>query len=364
MDRLVTSSRLESIVYEFDPTTEIGAAKAPPREWYTEPEMLELDREKVFWKTWQPVANPEELREPQSCKVVDVAGASVLLVRGRDGTLRAMPNQCSHQATLLIDDNRSRIGNCIVCPYHHWTFRDDGRNQSAPHMAGDPRQQDLRQLRVEEWGPYVWVNCDPDAASFDETVGPVGRHIDIEAWKNMDRGRSVTYDVACNWKLFCNNYGDGGYHVRAVHPELASALDDERYRTDIHGRSSVQRSPLVASPDSSVASVRSGTEAQYWWLHPNVMINWYDGGNADVNVMLPDGPDRCRVRFDFYFAKDFHGDRDESIRLADIVQDQDRDVCERVQKGIRSPFFQQRFYAGREKASHHFHRLLSADYRK
>jgi choline monooxygenase len=172
------------------------------------------------------------------------------------------------------------------------------------------------------------------------------------------------YELACNWKVYVDNYLDGGYHVNTVHPGLAGVLDYSRYRTELHPCASVQVSPLKpADPGAAVGGVRVGDVAQYWWLFPNFMLNLYQGV-MDVNVVLPLGPERCRVIFDFYFAETegetaraFNRD---SIAVADQIQREDVGICEEVQRGLGSRSFATgRFSVKREAAGYHFHQLLA-----
>jgi choline monooxygenase len=171
------------------------------------------------------------------------------------------------------------------------------------------------------------------------------------------------YDVACNWKVYVDNYLDGGYHVNTIHPALAGVLDYVHYRTEIYENSSVQLSPLKAAPgDDAAARTRTG-DAQYWWVFPNFMVNLY-AGVMDSNLVLPLGPDRCRVVFEFYFA-DTEGPAAEafirdSLAVADQVQQEDGEICEQVQRGLGSRTYDVgRFSVRREGGGYHFHRLLA-----
>jgi choline monooxygenase len=174
------------------------------------------------------------------------------------------------------------------------------------------------------------------------------------------------YELACNWKVFVDNYLDGGYHVNTVHPGLAGVLDYSQYRTEIAGNTSVQIAPLK-SPDTDGAGatgkVRTGISAYYWWIFPNFMVNLYQGV-MDTNLVLPRGPERCRVVFDFYFA-DTEGARAreyiaQSVAVADEIQQEDVGICEEVQRGLASRSFDTgRFSARREAAGYHFHQLLA-----
>jgi choline monooxygenase len=176
-----------------------------------------------------------------------------------------------------------------------------------------------------------------------------------------------SYELRCNWKVFIDNYLDGGYHVPHIHKALGSVLDYSRYTIDTRERHCLQLSPVTSGGggDSETASVRGGDRAYYYWLYPNFMLNWYEGV-MDVNIALPLGVDRTLVLFDFYFAESAsRADRDRnalSIRVAERIQQEDIDVCESVQRGLGSRAYGAgRLSVRREAGEQLFHRLLSAD---
>jgi choline monooxygenase len=189
---------------------------------------------------------------------------------------------------------------------------------------------------------------------------------DMTSEKGIDRLHYFDrreYVLDCNWKVFVDNYQDGGYHVNTVHPGLAGALDYAHYRTELHEHNSVQISPMKVSEDATVNKTRTGTHAYYWWMFPNLMVNIYQGV-MDTNLVLPLGPDRCRVIFDFYFA-DIDSDEArrfnaESIAVAHQVQLEDWGVCEEVQRGLKSRSYDTgRFSVKREAGGYFFHQLLA-----
>jgi choline monooxygenase len=174
--------------------------------------------------------------------------------------------------------------------------------------------------------------------------------------------RRREYVLECNWKVFVDNYLDGGYHVNTVHPGLAGAINYAQYHTRIAGNTSVQVAPLRQSEDETVRKVRTGTTGYYWWVFPNLMINLYQGV-MDTNLVLPLGPDRCKVLFDFYFAAGGpEGERlnEDSMAVAHQIQLEDVGVCEEVQRGLKSRSYRTgRFSVRREAAGYHFHQLLA-----
>ena len=118
-----------------------------------------------------------------------------------------------------------------------------------------------------------------------------------------------------------------------------------------------------SSSETSVASTRQG-RAFYLWLYPNFMINAYEGV-MDTNLVLPLAVDKCAVVFDYYFADTSAGAEvrnKESIRVSEIVQDEDMAICDAVQKGLASrAYLAGRLSVRREAGEHLFHRLLHAD---
>lgn len=173
------------------------------------------------------------------------------------------------------------------------------------------------------------------------------------------------YTLNCNWKVYVDNYLDGGYHVPHLHKGLNSVLDYSHYTIENGERSCLQSSPMVASEENAqVSATRKGDRARYFWLYPNFMINIYQGV-MDTNLVLPLGTDKCRVLFDFYFA-DLSVRQEEyntaSVSTSDKVQEEDVVICESVQRGLASRAYGAgRLSVRREAGEHLFHRLLARD---
>jgi choline monooxygenase len=163
----------------------------------------------------------------------------------------------------------------------------------------------------------------------------------------------------CNWKVFVDNYLDGGYHVPHLHKGLDSVLDYSSYTIE-NGEHFCRQSSSIVSPenDDEMGAVRTGRQALYYWLYPNFMMNYYDGV-LDTNLVRPIAVDRTEVVFDFYFARERNL---ASINVGDRIQQEDLDICESVQRGLNSRAYEAgRLSVRREAGEHLFHRLLHAD---
>ncbi|MGE3780898.1 MAG: SRPBCC family protein, partial [Pirellulaceae bacterium] len=259
----------------------------------------------------------------------------------------------------------------LRCRYHGWTYDLAGRLIGTPEFDGvadfERADHGLRPISVATWGKWVWMHLHPDPPSLADQLAPLPEQAHVLQLDSLRFVERREYELACNWKVFVDNYLDGGYHVNTVHPGLAGVLNYAQYRTNVFRTTSVQISPLrPAQPHEldTVQSVRGGTHAYYWWVYPNFMINVY-AGVMDTNQVLPLGPDRCRVIFEFYFAATEGSEAEkfmaDSMAVAHDVQLEDVSVCEEVQRGLASQSYcTGRFSVRREAAGYQFHRLLGA----
>ena len=322
----------------------------------------------MFGDTWQLVARVDQLVDPGSFVTVEVAGEPLLILRDDVGELRAFFNVCRHRAACVVGDAQGIVRR-LRCRYHGWTYDLRGQLRGAPEFDGveDFRREDhgLVPVAVDRWGPLIFVHLGASPPPLREWLAPLPTHLGrLEDLRFYERKE---YVLACNWKVFVDNYLDGGYHVNSVHPALGSVLQYSEYRTECFAATSLQSSPLRSGDpgavDASASQTRKGDLARYAWAFPNVMVNLY-AGVMDTNVVFPLGPDRCRVVIDFYFAQlegaEARAFADRSVELGQRIQLEDVGICEDVQRGLASRSYSTgRFSVRREVAIHQFHRLLA-----
>ncbi len=349
----------------------LAHARALPGTFYADAGMPALDRHVIFDRSWQLIAHVCQLQHAGDHVVADLGGLPVLAVRGADDEIRVLHNVCRHRAGPIAQCD-GLAAKSLRCRYHGWTYDLDGVLKSAPEMGGaldfEVGAVRLPQLVVRVWQGLVFAASSDNVPDFNAFVAG------IEARLGADRGlahyghhQRVGYDVACNWKVYVDNYLEG-YHVPHVHPALNRMLDYRSYVTEVAQWHALQWSPL-----ESDATLYGSGDALYYWLWPNTMLNILPG-RLQTNRVIPKGVDRCRVEFDFYYAPDQGGiddsgasraKRDADLGFSDEVQHEDLGICEDVQRGLASgSYVPGRLNPLRENAVHHFHELLRRVYRE
>ena len=342
-----------------------------PAQWYLDARIERAEREQVFGRNWIAVGRLDQVATEGQFFTLEIAGEPIVVVRGSDGELRAFYNVCRHHAAAVANAPCGTVPH-LRCPYHGWTYGLDGALKGAPEFAGvcnfDRAANGLVPVRVGVWEQFVFVTLDEHAPALAVSLGDLPARIADLRIGNLSFFARKTYTLACNWKVYVDNYLDGGYHVPHLHKGLNSVLDYKEYTIENGERYVLQSSPIVSSQEhASFAATRTGDRAYYYWLYPNFMVNIYQGV-MDTNLVLPLGIDRCLVQFDFFFAEVSEAAREsnaESVAVSDRIQEEDVDICESVQRGLRSRAYGAgRLSVRRESGEHLFHRLLASDLKR
>jgi choline monooxygenase len=361
---------IEHILSSYDERAPLSQASTIPAAWYVDPRIAELERLSVFSKTWQLVARTDQVKTPGQFVRATVAGEPIVVVRGNDGILRAFYNVCRHHAAAVVTEPCGQAS-LLHCPYHGWNYGLDGSLKGMPEFEGvenfERAQNGLVPVRVETWECFVFVNLDDHAIPLAEFLGGLVQRIAPLGIGKLHYFDRRTYNIHCNWKVFVDNYLDGGYHVPHLHKGLNSVLDYKQYTIENEDRYCLQSSPMVAGEDAATGAARKGDRAWYFWQHPNLMINCYEG-YMDTNVVIPVDVDHCTVIFDFYFADISEARREyneQSVIVGNRVQEEDLGICEDVQRGLKSRAYRAgRLSVRREAGEQLFHRLLAGDLRR
>jgi carnitine monooxygenase subunit len=367
-------TRIES-GYDPDP----GSSMSLRSEAYVDPRWHDAELQGVFARSWQWICHTEKLATPGSYVAATVAGMPIAVVRDRSGGLRAFYNVCKHRAHELLSGSGTTRN--IVCPYHAWTYDLSGGLKAArraDRMASfDKSEICLDQVQVEEFGGFVYVNLDPAAAPLAQQAPDLAE--EIAYWApdvaRLTHAKRLSYEVDTNWKNVIDNFLEC-YHCHIAHREFVDLVDMDTYEVRTHGIWSSHFAEAGkhanAAYDVSGASV---TQHAVWWLWPNTCLLRYPGrGNFMVFQVIPAGPERTLETWDFFLeGTELDEAEQESVRyIDDVLQQQDIALVESVQRGMRTPAFDQgrivfdpdRSGSGlSEHGVHHFHGLLLDAYR-
>ena len=357
----------------FDPSLPIEAARTPPASWYRSAAFLEAEADTVFRDSWIYAGPASKVREPGSFLTAELLGEPWVVVRDAAGTLRAFANSCRHHAARVALGEG--VAEELVCPYHGWTYQLDGRLRRAPQLgrteAFDPATCRLPEYPVRELGPLLFVYLGDEPRPPEDDLSELISRFDASGWNDLTWVARRTYEMECNWKVFADNYLDGGYHIAHLHSGLDAQLDMQSYRTQVFERWSLQTAGSSGDDAPSNESIdfaeRIGDGALYAYVYPNLAINRY-GPVLDTNFIRPISADKTEVVFDYWY-QDTKGPEaqafiEKSLEASDQVQQEDVDICREVQRGLASRSYDRGVYAGVETAMLAFHRLLAADLAK
>ena len=371
---------LRQIINSYDSSASLDHAFTIPASWYTNEDLYKLELQSVFAHSWQMVARVDQVSKPGQYVTADIAGEPLVIVRGQDNIVRGFFNVCRHHAAAVMTEPEGTAAQ-LRCPYHGWTYSLAGELKGTPDFTGvcdfDRAANGLLPVETAIWEQWVFVrigNCsEATAAAKAQTTDSLANFLGSDLISQIEPLKLNTlhwferrhYAFDCNWKVFVDNYLDGGYHVPHLHKGLDSVLDYSNYKIENGERFCLQWSPIVTDgAEAETGAVRKGERALYYWLYPNFMINWYEG-SMDTNLVIPHGVDKTEVIFDFYFADVSDNARERnhaSIAVGQRIQDEDTDICKSVQRGLNSRAYDAgRISVRREAGEHLFHRLLAAD---
>jgi len=340
-----------------------------PASWYTSEAVFSQEMRTIFSRYWQYACRVDEVAQPGDYLACRVGNVPVVVVRNRRNEIAAFVNVCRHRGAEIVRDGSCGNRNTLQCHYHAWTWDLDGRLRAAPGSEHEPSFKNenypLIPVAVALLGPFVFVKPDPQAPSWEETVGELphilsGSPTPLTALRFRERR---TYDMKANWKIVVENFLEC-YHCAIAHKGFADLIDLNEYTVTPHRYFSIQRGPLKSSAKkcenmTCFSKEEGGQEGIYNYLWPNFMVNIYPGrGNASTNIILPIAPDRTLAIYDFYFEEGMP-EAETIVAFIDQVQQEDIILCESVQRGLSSGFYGQgRLMLRYENGIGHFERLV------
>ncbi|MCX6471502.1 MAG: aromatic ring-hydroxylating dioxygenase subunit alpha [Corynebacteriales bacterium] len=326
---------------------------------YTDPAAFTREQESILERRWMCAVRSADLDAPGRFATVDIGRESVLVVRGRDGALRAFLNSCRHRGALICTEAQGAVRRNLQCAYHAWTYGLDGALVAAPNLSSlgdiDRTRYGLIGVASREWLGYLWVCLADEPPSFTETViGAVTtrlgspEHIDRYGVADLAMAHRETYEVAANWKLIVENFMEC-YHCATIHPELTEVLPEfadglaaqyyvghgAEFGGEIEGFTVDGSTGFAPLPD-----LTADQDRRYYaiTINPTVFVNLVPD-HVIVHRMFPTAVDRTVVVCDWLYHPDViasGGDTRGGVELFHRVNVQDFDACERTQPGMSS----------------------------
>ena len=365
-----------------DPAAELRAnvarpfakAKAMPRGVYTSEAFCQQEVETIFHREWVCVGRAEGLSEPGDYVTFDLAGQPVMVVRNRDGSLRAQSNVCLHRMSTLLEGH----GNArrIVCPYHGWTYDLDGRLRGAPAMERNDgfckAGYRLPQVRCEEWLGWVMVTLDPDAAPVAERLSGVADLIGDYGMADYRQSFREEHLWDTNWKVLAENFMES-YHLPVCHAGTIGgfskleemACPPSRPAFNYHTIVKDDTLPLsVAHPSNTRLKGEARNVTYLLTIYPSLLVTVTPGYFWYLSLH-PQGPGRVRIVFGGGLAPEFADDPDGQTYFAtfktllDEVNVEDRGCTERVFRGLNSGLSDPGHLSHLERPNYDFARWIS-----
>ncbi|MBO3751304.1 aromatic ring-hydroxylating dioxygenase subunit alpha [Streptosporangiaceae bacterium NEAU-GS5] len=328
-------------------------------DWYTDPAVFLVEQEQIFESLWFSAIRSADLDKPGAFRTVQVGRESVIVVRHRDGGLRAFLNVCRHRGARVCAEESGEVRRSFRCAYHAWTYDLDGTLIAAPNLVTMPdidrRERGLIPVALRDWLGYAWVCLADEPPSFEETVieavaerlgDPVA--VDHYGLESLALGRRITYDAAANWKLIIENFMEC-YHCATIHPELTTVIPEfsKGVASMVYAGHGALFGDRIAgfTVDGSAGferlpDVTDDQDRRYYGMtvRPQFLLNLVPD-HAIVLRLIPLAVDRTIVECDWLFAPEViesGADVSASVELFDRVNRQDITACELTQPGMSS----------------------------
>lgn len=356
-------SYVQKEIKKFNPNIPIEEAVTPPSSWYTSKGFYNYEVEKVFKNNWIGIQSNQGLEKINDYITGEIIGQPYILVRNSEEKINAFYNVCSHHAARVA----SGCGSCeqFVCPYHGWTYNNQGNLIKSTSMKGiknfKPKNYGLKNINTETFSNFLFFNF-RGQSNFKDLVLPLVKELENfefdPTFSDLKFVKAKEYHIKSNWKVFVDNYCDGGYHVPYAHKNLNQNLDLSTYNNLIFDKLSIQ------TTKSRNSDKRIGDGAVYAFIYPNIMLNRY-GPWLDTNIVIPINEEECLVRIEWFIEKAFESDIkfiEESLNSSEEVQFEDVFLCETVMKGLKSDAYDVgRYVPSKEGPAYKFHQDLYDD---
>jgi phenylpropionate dioxygenase-like ring-hydroxylating dioxygenase large terminal subunit len=348
---------------------------------YNNQEIFALEREAIFLRTWQLVGHANELKQPGDFLRFDLLGESAILLRDRDGALRAFHNVCRHRAYRLLEGDAGNCGRNVRCRYHGFVYELDGALKAVPSEDSfpglDKSEYGLRPLEMEIFMGLVFIRFGGDGPSIAEQLAPYREALGFYRIAEMEPlGKHGHTPIAADWKVAVENNIEA-YHVPVGHPGL-QRLYGATYRYEVkplgvsHGGGRLidrpspswsERHYLKFLPPVEHLPEERQRAWLYYSLFPSLAFDIYPD-QIDYFQILPLAPGKCVARSRAYALPDARREmraaRWLNQRINLLVGREDKGLVEGVQAGLGSGGYRSGILSAKEVRVQQFQTLIRA----
>ncbi len=347
----------------------LGAHTLPGR-YFTSPDIFAEETEKIFLQRWLCVGREARIARPGQYFLQPIGGESVIVLRDRQGTVRAFYNVCRHRGTRLCEEHEGQLSGTIQCPYHAWTYTLDGQLVGAPSADTiedfDKADWPLHPVAVATWEGFIFINLGADPEPFADAFAPVMGRFSRFNLPALAAHRRIDYELTCNWKLVVQNYSEC-YHCPLVHPALV------KLSPPTSGENDLFTGPFLGGYmdiiDESESLTMSGRtcgamvgdlppddlkRVYYYSLFPNVLLSLHPD-YVMYHTIWPKDAGHTLVTCEWLFhprtLQDPAFNPDDGVEFWDLTNRQDWHVCELSYAGVQSRRYTPGPYSRREGLS-------------
>lgn len=333
--------------------------------WYLDPAIFEWEIRNLFANAWCLAGYASQLESAGSYFRTRIHEREGVIIRDANDEIRGLENVCRHRGTQLCSAQAGQLKSAFACPYHGWKYDFEGKLISAPHMQSvpgfDSDDYGLGNFEIRNWHGLIFAKTPGAEEDFAVSrLEPFAQRYQLSKFKICE---SIRYDLAANWKLFFQNFNEC-YHCPSVHPQLTPYSDYRDAENDF------EKGPVLGGPMKIRATAESITVngavcgavakslpesehrlARYYTIFPNLFISMFPD-YVMIHRLLPLALDRTQIVCDFLFHEETiqsEGfDPQAAAKFWDQTNQQDWEMCERVQLGISTPGFRPSPYSNLE----------------
>ncbi len=349
----------------------IRLAATPAGDFYCSDENYNNAKEKVFATTWHFIGDESVFKEKNYLYPIWLLNGCLneplLLTKNKEGAATLVSNVCTHRGFVLVEEPMKAT--MIRCRYHGRCFSPEGEFISMPEFEEaenfPTRMDHLAKAQIENWHGLYFASLFPQL-SIKDLLGDIDDRL---KWFPFEKLKfrpdlSVDYTINANWALYCDNYLEG-FHIPYVHKSLNKVIDYGSYETHLFKYCNLQlgiakeADELIFDLPSSSPDHGKKVAAYYYWIFPNMMMNFYPWG-LSLNIVRPQGVGQSAISFLTFVSDESKFNQGAGSDL-NRVEMEDEEVVESVQRGLRSRlYFRGRYSPKMEQGVHHFHLLMQA----